>query len=142
MFWVRGGLRDLEQSKVGESTAWETGYNAGVGSYPLTEERVRYMKAIVSIKGNQVEGYTVRVFLPKEWLNRFSSRLGCQIYYTSACPSWGYPANEEGYRSQFATCDTLEEGRRVAEERKCEIEAAKKKLAEVTNTEIIHEIDL
>lgn len=100
------------------------------------------MKATLTIRGNQVNGYTAICQLPVAFLRKFSRRCQQQVGYETLYEWWGGKRDDSDDRYRSTPFDTLASAEEWVENRHQEIAKARHFLATVKNTEKIIEIDL
>lgn len=100
------------------------------------------MKAILTITGNQRDGYTLTAALPTAWVQLFSTRMEVKFWGEQLCEWWHAGREENDYRSDEYTFDTLREALERREWCIREIESAKAALTAVNDVELVHEVEL
>lgn len=93
------------------------------------------MKAVLSLTGNQREGYEVKLELPAEWLKQFTPRMNVSIWGEKLSSQRDYPPSTYRY-------DYLKDARATFDRIEKEIQNAKEILKTITETSIVHEVDV
>lgn len=100
------------------------------------------MQARITISGNQADGYVCKVYLPREFTKRFRSANKISVAGEPLYRYWRNSNATSDLPYYEIRCDTLTEALEWAKKTTAEIQAAKKFLADLVQTEKEISIDL